>query len=306
MTRTQLTPLFIGSFLSVALITTYLVASQLISYAAAVLIASTNVITPWATVLYARDKHAEQRQLHIQGEMLCGLVALLSDAASLARRTAHRLVDRRWCCSGSASPGHSALGEFLPNTQFVTYCSIMAAARHCALALFLLAETGIAVLLMLLLMRPLGLVGACIALAVSATFCRGLALMLQGCWLTGTGLGSYVMNAILAPLACAVLPAAALGAMLLWHRPANWLQLILYIAIYTILFVLNTGLLLGLGNLRNARHQALAKAIGPVRFLPGGSTSRGDFAARCGDTLPTCRFGPVGNRTPRWQSPSCG
>src|SRR5262249_10768623 len=102
------------------------------------------------------------------------------------------------------------LGELLPNSQYVTNGIILAAARHRALAWLGLAEVAAVVALTVALLDPWGLTGACLAVAIPAVVCRGVAQIVQGCRVANVSLGRYTRAALLPPLVCAALPAAAL------------------------------------------------------------------------------------------------
>ncbi|MEO6808985.1 MAG: oligosaccharide flippase family protein, partial [Isosphaeraceae bacterium] len=72
----QLSPMIVGARLGVALVTPYSIASRLVGYAGAMIVACTAVLTPVATALHAQDNRERQRRLFLEGGKYCWVLAL--------------------------------------------------------------------------------------------------------------------------------------------------------------------------------------------------------------------------------------
>ncbi len=272
-TRAQLSPLLIGSLLAVALITPFSVAGRLINYVAMGLAAVTGVLTPLATALHAHDRTDRQSQLFIHGGKYCFAFSLfLTTALAFLGGPLIGL----WLGEGLL---HAAplllilvLGELLPNSQYVTNGIILAAARHRALAWLSLIEVAAVATLTVLLLEPMGLTGACLAVAIPAVIFRGVAQIIQGCRVVNVSLWQYVRTALLPPLACAAVPAAALAAAVAWHRPRTWLELALYGACYGLLYLVCNAPLVGLGTLRRRAVTLLRRPAAQAGSEPDQAT----------------------------------
>ena len=98
------------------------------------------------------------------------------------------------------------LGELLPCTQYVTIGTIMATARHRALAFFATSETIGVCLLTVALVPLFGLIGAALAIAIPAVLARGIAPLIHGCRIVKVPIRQYVFRILLPPFLCAVPP----------------------------------------------------------------------------------------------------
>ena len=137
-----------------------------------------------------------------------------------------------------------AAGEWLPNTQYATNSLLCAKAHHRVLAYCNLGETVAIVVLLIVLTPYLGLMGVALALAIPATFCRGITLVVLGCRLMKMPLARYVRDVVVFPVLAAVVPAAALACVTAWRTPDTWPLLIAYVAIYSPVFFIIMLLLL--------------------------------------------------------------
>ncbi|MBV9122615.1 MAG: oligosaccharide flippase family protein [Planctomycetes bacterium] len=237
MARTSLGPLLIGNILVVALITPYAVAGKLITLATNVLVAATGVVTPWATDLYAQNQEARQRLLFLLGSRHCFALSLY--LFSLFLLLGKPLIVL-WM-GPALVPAFPllvvlALGELLPNSQYVTNSVILAAARHRALAFMYLTETVAGIILTVVLTRSFGVMGACVAVAAPAVLCRGITVILHGCRLSKVSLTRYLIWAICPALAWAVVPGVVLAGLVAAKMPQNWGMLVLETGLYTLAF----------------------------------------------------------------------
>jgi peptidoglycan biosynthesis protein MviN/MurJ (putative lipid II flippase) len=113
---------------------------------------------------------------------------------------------------------------------------LCAKAHHRVLAYCNLVETVAIVVLLIVLTPHLGLLGMALALAIPATCCRGVVLVVLGCRLMTLPLARYVRDVVVFPLLAAGVPAAALACVTAWRTPDSWPLLIAYLAIYSPLF----------------------------------------------------------------------
>jgi O-antigen/teichoic acid export membrane protein len=235
--RGQLSPLLIGTALGVAAVTPYAIAARLVALASTIVTSATGGLLPLATQMHARGRHDEQRQFFLLGgrysvalSLLLTTLLVLLGAPLIALWVGPELAQ--------AAPLLTilAVGEFLPSSQLVSNKLVLAAARHRALALFGLAELVAIPVLALLLIKPLGLTGVCLAMALPATLCRGVNLVVQGCRLMGVPLGRYLAQVLLPALGCGIVPAVLLGLAAGWRAPRSWPELFLYGGAYTVLF----------------------------------------------------------------------
>ncbi len=250
--RVQMIPLLIGSLLGVGLVTPYAIANRLTTLVASILAAATGVLTPLAAALHAREHHARQRSLFlIGGKFSLALTLFLVTPLVLLGEPLVTLWVGPSLLAAAPALTILALGEILPNSQSVTNGMILAKARHRVLAYLGAAELILTVVLTLVFLRFFGLIGACYALALSATLFRGVALIVQGCRLEGISLRQYVMESLLAPLACTALAVVFLAALLNGiGPPVSWFQLSLYLAGYSVVYACSCVVFMGGEHLR--------------------------------------------------------
>jgi O-antigen/teichoic acid export membrane protein len=233
----------IGSCLAVPLVTPFAVASRLIDCVNALLVASTGVLTPLATVLHAEDRLPAQRRLFVEGGKWCGTFALffLGLFAVLGEPILKAWLrrDLEYCAQMLIV---LSLGELLPLSQAMTFSMILGIGRHRLFALLGVAEIVVSVVLAMLLIRPLGRLGVCLSIAVPAAVCRGLARILYACRLLNVSPGRYLVQACLPAVGAAVLPVGLLAVLTQWREPAGWFDLFAYVALYSVCYVATGGL----------------------------------------------------------------
>ncbi|AMV27730.1 Polysaccharide biosynthesis protein [Gemmata sp. SH-PL17] len=239
LSRTQLAPIFLGSYLSLAIVPVYAIAARLVAATVAAMNAATGVLTPHATSLHATNQTDRQRQLLIIGSRYSTTFGIFI--------TAYLFILGAPLIALWVGPDFSSaatlltiliLGESLPCTQYVTNGIILATARHRTLAVFALLEAIAICVIMVALLPSLGLIGAGLALAVPAFFTRGVAPLIQGCRITGVPVIQYLKQAIAPPILCAVIPAVALKIAIASHPATSWLTFVTYSTTYTALFAL--------------------------------------------------------------------
>jgi O-antigen/teichoic acid export membrane protein len=208
--------------------------------------AATGVFAPVSAMLHARQNIERQRQLFVDGTKFSLALSLFFVALLILLG---RTVITLWVGSRQASAALPlavlALGELLPMSQQITEGVLLGSARHKPLAYMSLVEAAGGVLGALLLMPHFGLLGGCVALAVSATICRGLVTMKYGCAAVGVSTMQYVQSALLPPLLAIGLPAALVAGILIGHPPLTWPGLFGYTAALGVGFCIGCASLMG-------------------------------------------------------------
>jgi O-antigen/teichoic acid export membrane protein len=253
-------PPIVGATLGATMATLYSIPARLIAYAVAVVMSGTQVLTPLATALYAEDKQRQQRHLVLEGGKYCLAIGLL--LLTLFAFLGGPLV-RLWIGPGwdAAWPLLMilALGELLPMSQWLGYSTILAMNRHRLMAWLSILEGLTVIGLALVLVRPLGLTGVCLAVAIPGAICRGLCQMVYACHLVRLPLWTYLLRGLLPAVMMAMPPAAALALAVSWHAPSSWLQLFGYSAGYGVCFLATGLLVIGLPRWRRAARAVSVK-----------------------------------------------
>ena len=231
--------MIVGSRLGMTLVAPFNIATGLIGYANQFLIAGTQVLTPVATALHARDDQERQRALFVTGGRGCLALTLL--LVSLFVFLGRPLI-RLWMGPSMeyAFPLLLILsaGELLPMSQWITYSMILGKGRHRILAICSVLEITVsAAAALLLTAADGGLVGVCIAMAIPAALARGVGPLVFGCRLTELSPMSYFASAVLPALGVAAGPVLLLGLTTAWWTPTTWPQLFLCGGGYTILYL---------------------------------------------------------------------
>jgi hypothetical protein len=130
-----------------------------------------------------------------------------------------------------------AVGEVLPMSQWVTYSMILAMARHRLSAIVAFVEVVLMIALMAVLVRPWGLTGVCIGIAIAGLACRGIFQIVYGCRLMEVSLASYFARALLRPLLLAIAAGIAMATLHPWSASETWLTLIAYATIFTVPYI---------------------------------------------------------------------
>jgi O-antigen/teichoic acid export membrane protein len=250
MVTNQMSPIIIGLLLGVGLVALYSIASRLMSYANSLLGSCTGVLTPVATALHAEDKTEQQRRLFLTGGKYCLALALF--VLTVCLFLGKPLVTL-WVGSGmEAAAGLLlvlALGEVLPMSQLTTQSMLLGMGRHKITACLGVVENILGIGAAVALAPAYGLLGVCLAFAVSGALCRGVGLAVCGCRLMQVPLGTYVTRVLLPPVLWALPSALLLAVLVAWRAPASWLELALYLCVYGLAYVCSCGLLVTDGRL---------------------------------------------------------
>jgi O-antigen/teichoic acid export membrane protein len=223
------------------------IAARLTGYATSFLIAGTQVVTPLATALHARERHTQQQRLVLEGGKYCLALELLF--FTLFVWLGQPLINL-WM-GPSFGPAWQlllvlALGELLPMSQWLSHSTILGMGRHQAMGWLSIYETLATIGLALALVRPYGLPGVCVAVAVPGALCRGVCQIVYVCRLVNLPLRAYVMKGLLPAAVVAAPPALGLALATRWHQPQTWAELFGYGLTYGVCYLLTAaaGLLL--------------------------------------------------------------
>lgn len=241
----QLSPMIVGARLGVALVTPFSIATRLIGYAGAMIVACTAVLTPVATALHAQNNRERQRRLFLEGGKYCCVLALFFTVVFLLLGQPLIVF---WMGPALAPSARLlmvlAIGEALPLSQYVTSGMILGMGRHRMLACLGFAEALIAVTLAVVLSNSYGLAGVCVAFAVPAALGRGAVQLVYGCRLIGVSLREYVWTAIAPAIACALPATVLLAILVVWEPPRSTVLFLFYTAIYVTIYVATSAALL--------------------------------------------------------------
>lgn len=258
---TQASPLIVGAQLGIGAVTPYSIASRLIGYSGALIVAGTGVLTPIATALHAEGSGDRQRWLLIEGGKYCASLSLFLVIFFLCFG---RSLISAWMgpnfAAASSILSILALGEALPMSQWVTHGLILGMGRHRPLALANLAECVVAVALAVVLAGPLGLIGICYAFALPAVACRGIFQLGYGCRLLELPIKHYLARVIVPAVAAAAIPATLLASGLTLAPPASPVGLIVWMLLYSATYGISCAIVLvGPGRLRTLGALAVQK-----------------------------------------------
>lgn len=235
--KNQLVPLCVGALVGVALVTPYSVAARLVALMAAVMVALTGVLTPFATGLVAQGNTRVEGRLFVLGGRF-GLAASLFLAGGLL--WLGKPLIGLWV--GERLEGAAVLlvvlagGEIMKNAQLVTDSILLARRRVRGLALLGVSETVSVLLLVGLLVPPFELAGACWALALPTLLYRGIGRIWFGCRVLEIPVGRYLWSSFVPALVCALGPLAILAGVATWRPPQGWLEFAAYSLGYAGLF----------------------------------------------------------------------
>ena len=230
-------PIFvIGYSLGAAAVTTFTIPRVLVIYAAGIITSAIVVIAPRVAILYFASRTAEQRDLFLAAGRFCMALSYYFAGGFLFFGLP---FIRIW---QPTMPGQEAYvlllillaGELLPMTQRSSYGTILNMGKHRRLALYGLAELGMLGVLAFVLVQPYGLIGVCVAAAISNFLFRGLLEWTYGCALVGISLTYYALTVFLP------LTGAALGAFaFFWSLGLsqwNWFELLMHGALYSVVY----------------------------------------------------------------------
>jgi O-antigen/teichoic acid export membrane protein len=223
----QLALAFVGERLGTAAVTPFSIATRLKGYVNSLLIAGTQVLTPTATRLHAQGDHLRLRTLFANGTRICLIATLLFCTLFLFLG---RPFLQLWIGDHMVVAYDFLLillaGEILPMSQWVSYSTILAQARHRVLAVCGLLELIVSSVGVLAGAQYGGLTLVCIAIAIPATLFRGVVPLLYGCSLISVSASSIVWRSLLCPLLRSLLPISLLAITTYVYHPATWAEVV--------------------------------------------------------------------------------
>ena len=245
----------IGSLVGLPAVTFYAVGKRFIDYTERLIYAVTGVVTPLTASLHASGEEDRQRSLFLIGGRYClTLTLFMVGGLVLFGRSLIVLWLGARMSEAATLLTILALGELIPLSQSVSATVLLGMARHRVLAWYGFAEIALGVLLAYLLVGKHGLVGVCIAIAISGAICRGMTLLVTCCRLLSVSVAEYVRVVMLPPLAMAAAVWLATTLFIGMVPPTSWLLFLcqtgLYASIYAVAALVlvtpeHRGLLLG-------------------------------------------------------------
>jgi O-antigen/teichoic acid export membrane protein len=237
-------PLIIWARLSAAMATPYSVVSRLVGTAKGFATVGMGVVTPTATTLYAREQHAHQCTLFVEGGSYCLAFSLffVAGIALLGKCFITLWIGPSLAVYAGAAT-ILALGEALPMSQWVSSGILLGRERHRVLACGSFVETFLVIGLGLALTRTMGFTGLCLAIAVPSTLCRGVLPLVYGSLVLGISLWRYIRRALVPPVIAVAIPAAAMAVLIRRRPPLGWFDLILYALVFSLACAIACGVI---------------------------------------------------------------
>lgn len=268
--RLQLTPVLIGVLLGVGLVTPFSNANRLAGVPANLLLTVATVLTPVATRAVAQNRtDALQRLLTTSGKYLfAASLALTAGLVCLGRPVlglwVGPVLGPEMLEVAFTLLVVLALGEALPNTQWVSQAILGAAAQYRRVAYLAVAELAVMVLLTVLLAKPYGLLGVCLAVAVPGVLFRGLLLYALAAKVAGLSAGEYVRRVAVPAAAAVAVPSLALAAGVWAREPRTWAEVFAYAGGFGLLLAVA-----GLAGFPEVRGRPeVARVLARVRLSP--------------------------------------
>jgi O-antigen/teichoic acid export membrane protein len=270
--------LIIGSLLAVSLVTPYSLATRLMSYATEAVAAISQALTPVAAALHAREHHGRQRQLFLDWGMYGLGISLyfLTLFLFLGEPFLALWVGEKLEANAAELLCIVALGEVLPLSQTITRGIVLGMGRPRLLAWVGIAENALAIPLGLVLARPFGVAGVCVAFAVAAILFRGIFQLVYASRLIEVPLWRYVLEGLLPALPLAALPALGLALVSRAHPPESWLALIAMTVVFSVCYVLPWAALLGYMWLKQRNRKRILSNPGEPAIPLAGRREVGD------------------------------
>jgi O-antigen/teichoic acid export membrane protein len=266
----------IGYRLGPSSVATYAVAQQLATTISSLARSATQITAPREFILSAAGRKQEQLQLFMDGSRLSlAVVALCITGVAAFGYPLIQLWPNAFAQSVLILFIILMIGDAVPNTQLVSYSAIMGMGQHRVLAVLAIAET-LTVMVLSYALSALGLIGVCIAVALSATAFRGWLRWLIACRLHGIKPGIYVQQVIAPAIAGLAFPIGLVLLITSVFPPLSWLALGLVGAACTV--VLTCGLAVQIWGWPQGwvLHETLAMAVRRSKQLCNCKINNGD------------------------------
>jgi O-antigen/teichoic acid export membrane protein len=231
----QIGPTVVGHRLGPALVTTFMVARQLVTYTNIFAITATQVMAPRAAANHSTGSADLQLALFMRGGRFAYALALFFLGGFVALGS--QFIDL-WQ-HGSQPAAYVLLlvliaGEVLPMSQWLTYSVIVGSSRHGALGWLAIFEVLLAATLALLGASLYGLLGVACAVAFSALLTRGILQWLWGCRIMKVSVAEYVRYVFVPTSAVAAVPIVLFAIACSYLRYVSWISLLLIGAAYAL------------------------------------------------------------------------
>jgi O-antigen/teichoic acid export membrane protein len=248
---TRINPLVIGYWLGVMLVTPYALAARLMAFVVQAMAAVRKVLTPAATEMHAQEKPEWQLAFMIKGGKYAAALSLffLGGFCFLGEPFFELWIGPKMRGAGWLL-FLLMLGEVLPLYQSGTTSMLLGMARHRVLAWLGIIEIVLGLGLAAVLISPYGLIGVCVAQAVSACLCRGILQLIFACRVVGLAVLPYLWRSFVPAVLAAALPAGLLGILVAFRQPKNWFELMGYGLIYAACYLVSCLFLTGVEPVR--------------------------------------------------------
>lgn len=260
--RSQFNPTLIGYWLGMAMVTPYSITSRLIESGSKILWTGTGVLTPQIASLQAQENHDARCRLILVASRFCVYLALfLMVGMTLLGNAFLTLWVGPKLASASVLLSILAVGELVPNSLLVLRGALQGMARHPLIAIMAAIDLAFSLAVGIAVLPYYGLVGLCVVLAISGFVFRGVIKLVYACRLTDISVSDYLRSAVLGSCLAALIPSGLLALAVAWKQPATWIELILYCAVFTVLYLVAGIPLIGVDRAR----RVLVALIGRVK-----------------------------------------
>lgn len=234
----QIGPTLVGYGLGNRAVATFTIARQLTTYVATVMLSLTQIAAPRAAVLFFGRHGDEQKSLFVGGGRAAMVLALFFVGGFLCLGSPFISIWQGGRQNEAFVPlAILLLGELFPMGQGVTYSILTAMGRHRQLAVFAFLE-GIASLgLAATTIKPFGVVGVCVAIAVSSFLFRGFGPWILACRLLDVSAPLYLRKAVLPVVAVWAIVVVGVFMIASANPPTGWISLIGYGMLYAALYL---------------------------------------------------------------------
>ena len=237
MIRGEVSPALIGSLVNLPSVTLYAVGKRFTDYVERLVFATTGVLTPLTASIHARGRDDRQRILFLVGGRYCSLMAIfLCGGLILLGRSLIGLWLGPRVLDSAALLTILALGELIPLSQSVSATILLGMARHRIIARFAFAEIFLVAVLASVLVRPFGLMGVVVSIAVAGAICRGIVLTIYACRFLEVPLSDYLREAVWPPLSLAAAALFVSKIAIDVIEPTTWGLFLSHCVFYTVIF----------------------------------------------------------------------
>lgn len=235
----QVGPTLIGSAIGNRAVATFTIARQLTTYVALVMLSLTQITAPRAAIFFFGHHGDKQRSLFVGGGRIATALALFFVGGFICLGAPFISVWQGGRQDEAFGPLVVLLaGELFPMGQGVTYSILTAMGRHRQLARLALFEGVFSLSLAAIAIRPFGILGVSVAIAVSSFIFRGFLPWITTCRILDVGPSQYLRESIIPVLVAGLLTCTLIASLTSLSPPHGWMALIGYGALYTAAYLL--------------------------------------------------------------------